>query len=70
MERSLTRLLTWLRGEFVGTDSYGNRYYRERGAAPLRRGGGRARRSDGSSTMASRRGRRCRQSGTPGPITP
>jgi hypothetical protein len=40
MERSLgTRLLTWLRGEFVGTDSYGNRYYRERGAAPLRRGG-------------------------------
>ena len=37
-----TRLLTWLRGELVGTDPYGNRYYRERGAKPLRRGGGRA----------------------------
>jgi len=36
-----TRLLTWLRGELVGTDSYGNRYYRDRGATPLRRGGGR-----------------------------
>jgi NADH:ubiquinone oxidoreductase subunit len=36
-----TRLLTWLRGALVGTDSYGNRYYRERGAKPLRRGGGR-----------------------------
>ncbi|HYZ42174.1 MAG TPA: NADH-ubiquinone oxidoreductase subunit NDUFA12 family protein, partial [Stellaceae bacterium] len=37
-----TRLLTWLRGELVGTDAYGNRYYRERGSRPLRRGGGRA----------------------------
>ena len=36
-----TRLLTWLRGELVGSDNYGNRYYRERGARPLRRGGGR-----------------------------
>jgi len=36
-----TRLLTWLRGELVGTDTDGNRYYRERGAMPLRRGGGR-----------------------------
>jgi NADH:ubiquinone oxidoreductase subunit len=36
-----TRLLTWLRGELVGIDAYGNRYYRERGAAPLQRGGGR-----------------------------
>ena len=36
-----TRLLTWLRGELVGTDSYGNRYYRDSGATPLRRGGGR-----------------------------
>ena len=36
-----TRLLTWFRGELVGTDPYGNRYYRERGAKPLRRGGGR-----------------------------
>jgi NADH:ubiquinone oxidoreductase subunit len=23
-----TRLLTWLRGELVGSDQYGNRYYR------------------------------------------
>src|SRR6516164_6918297 len=37
-----TRLLTWLRGELVGTDSFGNRYYREKGNRPLRRGGGRA----------------------------
>ena len=26
-----TRLLTWLRGELVGTDSFGNRYYRREG---------------------------------------
>ena len=25
-----TRLMTWLRGELVGSDSYGNRYYRGR----------------------------------------
>ena len=37
-----TRLLTWLRGELVGTDSFGNCYYREKGTKPLRRGGGRA----------------------------
>jgi NADH:ubiquinone oxidoreductase subunit len=36
-----TRLLPWLRGELAGADSYGNRYYHERGASPLRRGGGR-----------------------------
>ena len=30
-----TRLLTWFRGELVGTDSYGNRYYRECGEKPL-----------------------------------
>jgi NADH:ubiquinone oxidoreductase subunit len=36
-----TRLLTWLRGEFVGGDAYGNRYYRLRGEKPARRGGGR-----------------------------
>jgi NADH:ubiquinone oxidoreductase subunit len=36
-----TRLLTWLRGELVGSDAYGNRYYRERGGRPVRRGGGR-----------------------------
>ena len=52
-----TRLLTWLRGELVGTDSYGNRYYRERGATS-RCGvaaAGSAARSAGSSTTASRR---------------
>jgi len=27
MERRL-ELLTWLRGDLVGTDAYGNRYYR------------------------------------------
>lgn len=25
------KLLTWLKGEFVGQDSFGNKYYRERG---------------------------------------
>ena len=34
-------LLTWLRGELVGTDQYGNRYYRLKGDKPSRRGGGR-----------------------------
>jgi len=37
-----TRLLTWFRGELVGTDTFGNRYYREKGTKLLRRGGGRA----------------------------
>jgi NADH:ubiquinone oxidoreductase subunit len=37
-----TLLLTWLRGELVGTDRFGNRYYREKGGRPLVRGGGRA----------------------------
>jgi NADH:ubiquinone oxidoreductase subunit len=36
-----TRLLTWLRGEFVGADAYGNRYYRLKGDKPARLGGGR-----------------------------
>lgn len=36
-----TRLFTWLRGELVGTDPFGNRYYRERGQRALVRGGGR-----------------------------
>jgi NADH:ubiquinone oxidoreductase subunit len=27
-----TRLLTWLRGELVGSDGFGNRYYRDRKA--------------------------------------
>jgi NADH:ubiquinone oxidoreductase subunit len=26
-----TRLYTWLKGSLVGTDQFGNRYYRERG---------------------------------------
>ncbi len=37
-----TRLLTWFRGELVGTDGFGNRYYREKGRRTLLRGGGRA----------------------------
>jgi NADH:ubiquinone oxidoreductase subunit len=33
-----TMLQTWLRGELVGVDEYGNRYYRERGQnGPWRR---------------------------------
>jgi NADH:ubiquinone oxidoreductase subunit len=36
-----TRLLTWLRGEPVGSDEYGNRYYRLKGYKPQRLGGGR-----------------------------
>ncbi len=36
-----TWLLTWLRGELVGTDAYGNRYYRLSGDKPTGRGGGR-----------------------------
>ena len=36
-----TRLLTWLRGEPVGSDEYGNSYYRLKGARPTVRGGGR-----------------------------
>lgn len=29
-----TKLFTWLRGELVGTDAGGNRYYRDRKARP------------------------------------
>jgi NADH:ubiquinone oxidoreductase subunit len=36
-----TLLLTWLRGELVGSDSLGNRYYRLKGDKPSGRGGGR-----------------------------
>jgi NADH:ubiquinone oxidoreductase subunit len=36
-----TRLLTWLRGELMGSDPYGNRYYRLRNDKPSGRGGGR-----------------------------
>jgi NADH:ubiquinone oxidoreductase subunit len=35
-----TRLYTWLKGELVGTDQFGNRYYREKGARKLVKGGG------------------------------
>jgi NADH:ubiquinone oxidoreductase subunit len=37
-----TRIFTWLRGELVGTDLTGNRYYRDKARPALRRGGGRA----------------------------
>jgi NADH:ubiquinone oxidoreductase subunit len=37
-----TRLMTWLTGEPVGTDAFGNRYYREKGGRARPRGGGRA----------------------------
>lgn len=37
-----TRLLTLFCGELVGTDRFGNRYYRERGRRVRPRGGGRA----------------------------
>ena len=36
-----TWLLTKLRGQFVGADDYGNRYYRLKGDRPARHGGGR-----------------------------
>ncbi len=36
-----TRLFTWLRGELVGTDQFGNRYFREKGKRALQPGGGR-----------------------------
>ena len=36
-----TRLFTWWRGELVGTDSFGNRYYRDKTHRKLVRGGGR-----------------------------
>jgi len=35
-----TLLFTWLRGEQVGSDASGNKYYRLKGARPLVRGGG------------------------------
>jgi NADH:ubiquinone oxidoreductase subunit len=36
-----TRLFTWLKGELVATDQFGNRYYRERTGRKLTKGGGR-----------------------------
>ena len=35
-----TRLFTWLNGERVGTDSFGNHYYREKKRRALVKGGG------------------------------
>jgi NADH:ubiquinone oxidoreductase subunit len=35
-----TRIFTWLRGELVGADQFGNRYYRERNWRPRERGAG------------------------------
>ena len=32
-----TRLFTWMRGELVGTDAGGNRYFRDKKAAAVRR---------------------------------
>jgi NADH:ubiquinone oxidoreductase subunit len=36
-----TKLFTWLNGEQVGVDQFGNRYFRERRRRVLQRGGGR-----------------------------
>jgi NADH:ubiquinone oxidoreductase subunit len=36
-----TRLFTWLRGELVGIDQFGNRYYRDKYHRPLQHGAGR-----------------------------
>ncbi len=36
-----TRIMTWLRGELVGTDLSGNRYFRDKRHLSLSRGGGR-----------------------------
>jgi NADH:ubiquinone oxidoreductase subunit len=35
-----TRLFTWWKGELIGSDQFGNRYYREKRARALVRGGG------------------------------
>lgn len=35
-----TWLYTFFKGELVGKDQFGNRYYREKGARPLVKGGG------------------------------
>jgi len=36
-----TLIMTWFRGEKVGTDRFGNRYYRDKSRAKLEKGGGR-----------------------------
>lgn len=35
-----TRLFTWLNGELVGSDAFGNRYYRDKRRRNLVKGGG------------------------------
>ena len=35
-----TRLFTWLRGELVGTDQFGNRYFRDKSGAKSKVGSG------------------------------
>ncbi len=35
MPNAITRLITWLHGEFVGEDAFGNRYYQSK-VAPAR----------------------------------
>ncbi|PPR21489.1 MAG: hypothetical protein CFH40_01587, partial [Alphaproteobacteria bacterium MarineAlpha10_Bin3] len=30
MTTAITRMITWLKGEPVGADAFGNRYYQER----------------------------------------
>jgi NADH:ubiquinone oxidoreductase subunit len=36
-----TRIMTWFRGELVGTDTFGNRYFRDKSRRAVARGGGR-----------------------------
>jgi NADH:ubiquinone oxidoreductase subunit len=36
-----TRIMTWFRGELVGTDTFGNRYFRDKSRRAVTRGGGR-----------------------------
>jgi NADH:ubiquinone oxidoreductase subunit len=36
-----TRIMTWFRGESVGTDSFGNRYFRDKRHLKTAKGGGR-----------------------------
>jgi NADH:ubiquinone oxidoreductase subunit len=41
-----TRIYTWLNGELVGTDQFGNRYYRAKAAKAPVKGGGRESREE------------------------
>lgn len=36
-----TRIMTWFRGELVGSDDFGNRYFRDKTRRAVARGGGR-----------------------------